>query len=131
MIFFIGDEPSKDNVDPEVAFVGTKSYKRLLGWIADMNLSTNDIFIANKKDIYKYPNNKFYVETKSLHSNAYMADIVEGDKIVALGQKARKYIEDLGLECFYLPHPSGNNRMANPSKSLKDKLKACKKFINS
>lgn len=132
MIFFVGDEPSKKNLDPEVAFVGTASYKKLLGWIADMRLSTNDVVICNKSDFKKYSFGGDYVETKTTNGGMHMVDIIpENDKIIALGQKARKHLEDIGIECYYLPHPSGRNIKANPGKSLKDKLKACRKFIFS
>jgi len=132
MIFFVGDEPGKKNVDPRVAFVGTASYKKLLGWIADMKLSTNDIVLMNKGDFKKYSWGGVCVETRTLQDGDYMIDIdKEHDKFIALGHKARKHMEDLGLECFYLPHPSGRNLHANPSKSLKDKLRACSKFISS
>lgn len=131
MIFFVGDEPSKKNVDPKVAFVGTASYKKLLGWIADMKLSINDVVLLNKDDIKNYTWGQAYIETGTIVGGTYSIDLLPQDKFVALGQKARKHLEDMGIECFYLPHPSGRNIKANPGKSLKDKLKACRKYITS
>jgi uracil-DNA glycosylase len=132
MIFFVGDKPSNKNTDPRVAFVGTASYKRLLGWIADMRISTNDIVLLNKDDIKNYAWGSAYIETGGMHDGgSFHTDILPQDRFIALGQNARKHLESMDIECFYLPHPSGRNIKANPSKSLKDKLKACRKFIFS
>ena len=49
MIYFIGDKPSKKNIDKNVAFVGTRSYKTLLDWIYRMNLNINKICLFNHK----------------------------------------------------------------------------------
>lgn len=130
MIFFVGDEPGKDNIDKDVAFVGTKSYRRLLNWIVDMNLSTNDIILCNKQDLKTYSWGQVYVETKGLHDGGGISsDLLPQDRFVALGRNAEKRLKELGIDCFYLPHPSGRNVTANTSKSLKDKLKACRKWI--
>jgi len=130
MIFFVGDEPSKDNVDPKVAFVGTKSYRKLLSWIADMQVSTNDVILMNKDDFKHYSWGGVYVETRTLQDGDYMIDIDKNhDKFIALGRKAEKHMKDLGLECFYLPHPSGNNPTANKGKVLDTYLLNCMKFI--
>jgi len=132
VIFFVGDEPGKKNVDPRVAFVGTASYKKLLGWIADMKLSTNDIVLMNKGDFKKYSWGGVYVETRTLQDGDYMIDIDKDyDKFIALGRNAEKRIKELGLECFYLPHPSGNNPTANKGKVLDRYLLECMKFISS
>ena len=130
MIFFVGDEPGLKNIDPEVAFVGTASYKKLLGWIADMKLSTNDIFIVNKKDIKEYKNMKmFYMETKTLHDGFHSMDIEPTDRVIALGRKAEKHLKNMGLKCFYLPHPSGANPTANKGKVLDTYLLKCMEYI--
>ena len=50
MIYFIGDKPSKNNIDTEVAFVGTRSYKTLLDWIYTMNLSINKVCLYSDID---------------------------------------------------------------------------------
>ena len=132
MIFFVGDEPGKKNIDPEVAFVGTTSYKKLLGWIADMNLSINDIIICNKYDIKTYSWGRAYLSTKSMHDNGFgYVDIFPQDRFVALGRKAEKRLKKLKIDCFYLPHPSGANPSANKSKELNKLLKDCREFIFS
>lgn len=132
MIFFVGDEPSKNNVDPKVAFVGTKSYKKLLSWIADMQLSTNDVVLLNKGDLKTYHWGEVYIETGTFESNGCMIDVrKDNDKFIALGRKAEKKIKELGLDCFYLPHPSGSNPKANKGEGLDKYLLECMNFISS
>jgi len=51
----VGDSPSASNLNPDVAFVGTASYKRLLGWIAELDIDINDVLLCNTehvKDIF-------------------------------------------------------------------------------
>lgn len=132
MIFFVGDEPSKKNVDPEIAFVGTASYKKLLGWIADMKIPTNDIVMCNKSDLKPlYYKGKWYVDTKNMFGGTYTVDIEEDSKVIALGRKAEKFLKERNIECFYLPHPSGNNPTANKGKVLDRYLLECMEFISS
>jgi len=45
MIIFVGDKPSAKNLDPEIPFVGTQSYKKLLEWIWEMDINISDVFI--------------------------------------------------------------------------------------
>lgn len=108
MIVFVGDKPSKKNVDPDIAFVGTQSYKRLLLWIWEMNLSVNDIHVCNKD---KMPIDANY-------------------KYIALGKNAAKKLDSLKLDFFRLPHPSGLNRQVNDTGYIRTRLRSCKEWIN-
>lgn len=110
MIIFIGDKPSKKNVDPSIPFVGTQSYKRLLMWIWEMDLDITNIGMCNKDQIPT-----FY-----------------GDQAVyvALGRNAQKVAEQLDLTHYFLPHPSGLNRTINDKALMKQLLKKCKEWIN-
>lgn len=125
MIIFVGDEPSKKNINPEIAFVGTKSYKTLLDWIYRLNVSINDVIICNKEDIKTYGEGRFYtVEVPGLY-----ADIEEEDKVISLGKNSCKFLNDVKLSHFSMPHPSGLNRKLNNKKWLDSKLKECKSWI--
>lgn len=127
MIIFVGDKASAKNTDPMVAFVGTQSYKKLLEWIFKLDISINNIRICNSADLKQYRSGQIYVE----ENGSFHMDILLGeDKFIALGKNAEKAIKKLGLDCYYLPHPSGANPKANKSKQLDDKLKDCKKWIN-
>lgn len=96
-ILFVGDEPSKKNKDPKVAFDGTQSGKRLDEWIAC--LQEHIQFKALKIN----SNDK-----KALKEAAIPQRIV-----VALGRNASKRLRKLKINHFNLPHPSGRNRKLN------------------
>jgi uracil-DNA glycosylase len=140
VIIFIGDAPGNKNVDPDVAFVGTKSYCKLLEWIAKMNLSINDVYICNSKDLGEYHGSNledsafcnFYIKTKALHSRteSHYIDIFPSlDSIVVLGNNAEKVVKKTGLPYFKLPHPSGRNFKLNDKKYVNNILKECKEYI--
>lgn len=124
MIYFIGDEPSKQNIDSEIAFVGTRSYKTLLMWIATMDLDINEVMLANKNQLQ--PGKWVVVNTKNLTSDI---DPVN-DKVIALGQNASDYLKALDVEHYKMEHPSGLNRNLNDMQYVKKKLKECKEYIN-
>lgn len=122
-VVFIGDKPGKKNVSEDVAFVGTKSYSRLLTWIDKMNLSINQVQLVNKGDIWKIDSWKDCVdyETKFGYFVA--------DRIVALGNEAEKFCIANELEYFKLPHPSGKNFKLNDKKYVDTVLKQCEQYI--
>ena len=126
MIIFVGDKPSDKNIDENVAFVGTKSYKTLLDWIYRMNLSINDVRLINKNMVHVYP-----------------TDLC---KFVVLGNEAEKVIRKhwstywdeptqqsvtIAAEYFKLPHPSGLNRQLNDEEFINQKLKECEEWIKN
>lgn len=125
VVLFIGDEPSKSNIDSETAFVGTKSYSRLLGWIDAMNLSVNNIYLQNRED-FIFIN---YWEDQGYFEYSTKEGLFVVDKIVALGNKAEKFCNSQDLECFKLPHPSGKNFKLNDKKFVKDILSKCRSYI--
>ena len=117
MIYFIGDKPSKCNINPEVAFVGTRSYKTLLEWIHRMNLSINSIWLFNADDFIR----KVNVEE--------IITINEHDQIVALGREASNALDKAILPHLRIPHPSGLNRKLNDPREVNRFLKECKDYV--
>ena len=113
MIYFIGDKPSKKNIDKNVAFVGTRSYKTLLDWIYRMNLNINKICLFNHKG---------FINTRLKHIN-------EHDAIVALGNVASEALSKENVPHIKIPHPSGLNRVLNDKKMVDKFLKHCKDYI--
>ena len=113
MIYFIGDKPSKKNIDKNVAFVGTRSYKTLLDWIYRMNLNINKICLFNHKG---------FINTRLKHIN-------EHDAIVALGNVASEALSKENVPHIKIPHPSGLNRVLNDKKTVDRFLRHCKDYI--
>lgn len=113
-IVFVGDKPSKYNKDPKVPFVGTKSYKTLLSWIADMNIDIRQVELDNASTFRNWNYNRYD----------------EKYKFIALGKIACKKLWHMDREYFELPHPSGLNRKINDKKELKKILKECEVWLN-
>lgn len=119
-VLFIGDRPSKHNVDKDTPFVGTRSYKTLLAWIYEMNVDISRVYMCNAYDADGNPSERLYGTNRNW-------------KIVVLGENARKRLADQvfthPVEYFVLPHPSGLNRKLNDKNKLKKLLIDCKEFI--
>lgn len=116
MIVFVGDKPSKKNVDPNIPFVGTMSYKRLLEWIWEMDIDISEVKMYNKDSLW-------------LHNLRHHANIKDA-KVICLGNASSKLFEDNNVPHFKLPHPSGLNRKCNDKKWLKKELNKCKRWLS-
>lgn len=125
MTFFVGDEPSKKNKNPEIPFVGTKSYKTLLSWIADLEVNITDVVLTNRENIKVHNSGAVEVELTTLYTT-----IEKGDTVIALGDKASKYLKKINIDHFKLPHPSGLNRKNNDKKWLSGELEKCRRYLN-
>jgi uracil-DNA glycosylase len=126
MIIILGDRPSRKNLDKSIAFVGTKSYKKLLEWIYNLDIDINDSVLCNINQIkqYDFAPSTGYIETKNLS-----AEYCEDDQFIVLGRNAEKVAKRLGVNYFYLPHPSGLNRKLNSEEYVKNILKECRDWL--
>ena len=115
-IVFVGDKPSKKNLDPAIPFVGTKSYKTLLEWIWRLNVDISRVTLLNKHQV-EWP--QFSKLTSRDPHYVF----------IALGNEASKKLTSLNMEHFKLPHPSGLNRKINDKKYLDKVLKECKNYL--
>lgn len=122
LVYFVADQPAADNLSASVPLVGTDSYKTLLKWIGEMDVDITRVRMYNQIDgPFNHPMSK-----ASLNKAVELKQI----KVVALGQKAARYLSKVGVnEFFVLPHPSGLNRMLNDKEFVKQKLGACKAYI--
>lgn len=121
-IWFVGDKPSKNNVNIYIPFVGTQSYKKLLEWIWFMDIDISGAKLCNSTD------HDLYSSLENFKSyNGFFP------KVIVLGNNAENKIKQLPgrIPYFKLPHPSGLNRILNDKKRIKELLKDCKDFINS
>lgn len=113
-VVFVGDEPSRINIDPDIAFVGAKCFQRLTEWI-------------------NYLSPDYYICLNS-HTDRDISKIgileLNGFKIIALGVNASKRLEESGITHFKLPHPSGLNRQLNDKRYVEQHLDACLDWLN-
>lgn len=115
MIVFIGDRPSMKNLDTNVPFVGTQSYRRLLEWIWKMDIDISQVVMHTKDSLWLH----------NLRHNANYGS----DKVICLGNKSSDLLGKHGVHHYKLPHPSGLNRKLNDGKWLDKQLRECKKWL--
>jgi uracil-DNA glycosylase len=115
-LLLVGDKPSKKNKDPNVAFVGTASHKRIQEWLNKILTSKAKILMVNRVDP------QFHRTLIHATLNQY--------KIVALGNEAAQALVEYGIVNFFkLPHPSGKNRKLNNKAFVAAELANCKTWI--
>lgn len=113
MVVFVGDCPSRLNIDPDVAFIGSKSETVLMDWIRRM-----DVYVLSMLNSH----------TESLMIEVWRR-YRHGDAVVALGNKASDRLAKAGIPHFKLSHPSPRNRLNNDKKFVDDQLKRCKNYL--
>jgi hypothetical protein len=113
LVVFVGDEPSKLNISPDIPFVGAKCFNTFIGWVnklkPDYYVTLNSDNISDLSDIIK------------LYKSGF--------KVVALGNKASERLKKKGIEHKKLPHPSPLNRILNNKKVLDKQLKEVYSYI--
>lgn len=114
-ILLVGDKPSKHNISPYIAFVGTKSHKTLLEWCNIMHFKMPEF--ANRIDL-------------DINARLVKAKLF-AIPVVALGNESARFLAKTGIEFFKLPHPSGLNRKLNDKLWLFAKLHECASWANS
>lgn len=112
-VVFVGDEPSKTNIDPDIAFVGASSFNRLVEWI---NYLKPDYYICLNSQT---DGDMFKIDRL----------VEDGFKVVALGSKASERLLKNNHSHFRLPHPSGLNRQINDKKVIRAHLDACLEYL--
>lgn len=113
-VVFVGDKPSRYNIDPRIAFVGTQSFTNLCKWIANMQIS--EFIMVNSWT------HDDMVEICRLFNNR--------EKLfIALGNEASRRLDKLGIEHFKLPHPSPRNRLLNDKDFIDSELKKCHSYL--
>ena len=101
-VVFVGDEPSKTNVSPDIAFVGAKCFNTVVKWIKELN---PDYYVCLNSDTISQLS-----DIKKLEK--------AGFKVIALGAKASERLEKMLIPHCVLPHPSGLNRKLNNKQKL-------------
>lgn len=115
-LLLVGDKPSKKNQNPEIAFLGTQSYKRIEKWLQQILSEEAEVIMINRID----PDFSQHLIYASLHHY----------RIIALGEEAAKALNEGGITNYFkMPHPSGRNRKLNNKKYEKEILQKCKLWI--
>lgn len=115
LVVFVGDEPSTQNTDPEVAFAGTQSGNTLKTWVEHMGVELYAVENSNKIDsLISIKEDRMF----------------DGACIVALGVKASYRLDLMGIEHFKLPHPSPKNRQLNDIVFVTKQLDDCAQYIH-
>lgn len=115
-VVFVGDEPSRLNTNPDIAFVGSRCWKTLLKWVEKLSLDV-------EKDCLFF--NSHTEKLLSLIEIKYKS----GCLVVALGENAHKRLKANKVKHFKLPHPSGLNRTLNDKEYVDKCLKECYTYI--
>lgn len=116
-VLFVGDQPSKTNTSPDVAFLGAACEKRLRSWISSLGLNWYvDCIFVNQSDRLRFQS---------------LVDVAVRNKwaIVAIGKVATYQLG--GVKHFTLPHPSGRNRQLNDKSFAQRRLEACKQYLDN
>ncbi len=113
-VLFVGDRPSTYNTDPEVAFDGTPSGKRLMAW---------ESYLAVADDVtFKRVNSTAKRDFEFIKAHQ--------GPVVVLGHHAALKCKMAGItEFFKLPHPSPRNRRLNDKYYEMEMLRQCKRYI--
>lgn len=115
-VLFIGDKPSSKNVDEDIPFVGTPSYKRLLKWIGELDLDIHHVRLENKVG-----------DILILEKEHFDAIVFLGKASELLVQTGKPEIELPRL--FTVDHPSPRNRNLNDPMYEKKMLKQLKEWL--
>jgi uracil-DNA glycosylase len=113
-VIFVGDEPSRFNADPQIAFVGAKCFPRLVEWIKiiqpDYYIVMNSNKMSDLETIRKLVNEERFC-------------------VISLGLHASCRLSKLEINHFPIPHPSGRNRLTNDIQSINDSLMKAKEYV--
>ena len=115
---FVGLNPSR---------VSTKVHKngawnRLCSWID--YLDTGIVSFTNLSDDPEW-------DFKDIDYDSLLVQIIDYDRVIALGGYVSKTLNTLGIEHYTLPHPSPRNRMMNDQNKVNEILKDCKEWLKA
>lgn len=123
-VWLVGQNPSPHNKDPLVPFVGTRSYQILFSWLKYLGINKHGIMnVCNAVSSTGVP-----VLTPEDYMNLKIK-LSDATHVIALGNVAAEALDEVGIEHFKLPHPSGRNRQLNNKEFVKERLKLCREFL--
>lgn len=111
-LLIVGDKPSTKNLDPNVPFIGTHSYKRLVKWMCYLFVTDVNVEYVNSVS------NEDLIKIKNFDG-----------KIMALGYDASIRVKQVGKTPHEMPHPSPRNRQLNNVFYEYHQLNMCKRWL--
>lgn len=127
IVLFVGQNPSRANLDPNVPFLGTRSNKVLQTWIKFLEIENYTSVNASNK-IGKVTAKDMDIGRVYYNYNFWRHQ--EYVKVIALGSYAAKACENADIPYFKLSHPSPKNRNLNNKQHVLKILEECKKWLN-
>lgn len=125
-IIFVGDRPSKKNINQDTAFLGTESNKRLSKWIT---MISTELAASGIEAEFCFTNSHNQLELAKLKDLCQDAD---SHLIVTLGHNATKQVTcKLGLRVWHLGHPSPRNRQWNNHEYEVNQIKILTQYISA
>lgn len=127
-VLLVGQNPSRHNLDPKIAFKGSKSFKVIEEWVQEMSLSDCGYMLVNAFPKVNQKYKKADVEVAISRVKNYM-EMIKPQKVIALGKMAAKVLKKANIEHFELPHPSGLNRKLNNVEWLQEELHKARNYV--
>jgi len=124
-VIFIGQNPSKHNLDQNIPFLGTKSERILLNWLKKMSIDYAHCIFMN---VSNKPG-KLKVSDYNLDALKLLINHHKNVPVIALGNIASDVLNRINVKHFKLPHPSGKNRKLNDKTFINIELLKCKEYI--
>lgn len=123
-IVIVGLNPSKLNTDPNIPFIGSKSYPILLSWLDILNLPNYTILNLSNSIEASYKPTKTDIA-------AFLPQLAEYDIVICLGNAVYSSLQPHCRVLFKLPHPSPRNRKNNNRSFIRAQLEECRRFIEN
>lgn len=145
-ILIVGLNPSPDNVDPKIPFVGTKSYNTLIDWETKVFSREDKLHHTNLvDDVITANSGKIRIKDMDRNYSRFLLEIQERqpDVIVGLGSKVNFYLHDDSqpfrwwkfsyyrqIGSLVWPHPSPSNRILNDKAKMNEFFLGQHKLVN-
>jgi uracil-DNA glycosylase len=129
MILFVASNPSRLNIDPNIAIIGSKSEKTFNSW-AEYLSPQKDYQVTNVSDKITDQNKPLKRSEYNLTRLSELAHYPTTTKVVALGKTAADALDQIGIKYYKLPHPSPLNRFLNNTVQVEAVLEDCKAWLD-
>lgn len=132
-IVFLGSNPSIKSDSLQPFWHNTKSMKTLSSWIDSIDTAIYVMDFLNVSNLPTPGNRPLKVSEirNNLTRLSLELQMMQPDKIVALGKTASKALTLLHIPHYAMEHPSGLNRNLNNKEYMAVKLEELKQYIQS